>query len=162
MNDITKSVDTILFILDSNLKFQSIALLLNILETQPNHLQVLIFYVYDNEKDRLDYQELVNKCLTVFKFENKSKYIEVKFISIEDANSLTKTFEIIEGSPITHTAFLRLFFTRWLPHNVEKILYLDIDVLITSSFNELFRLDFTTPICAEICVPAALARGSHL
>jgi lipopolysaccharide biosynthesis glycosyltransferase len=162
MKGIRKSANTILLSLDSNLKFQSIALLLNILETQPDHLQVLIFYVYDNEKDRLDYQELVNKFLTEFKIENKNKCIEVKFISIKEANSLTKTFGIPDGSHITRTAFLRLFFTRWIPHNVEKILYLDIDIFITSSFNELFALDFSTPICAELSSPAALARGSHL
>lgn len=162
MNDIAKSVNAILLILDSNLKFQSIALLLNIIETQPNHVQVLILYVYDNEKDRLEYQELINKCLTTFKFENKSKYLEVRFISSEEANTLTKTFEIREGNPITRTAFLRLFFIRWIPHNIEKILYLDIDILVSSSFYELFSLDFTTPICAELNVPATLGRGSHL
>jgi lipopolysaccharide biosynthesis glycosyltransferase len=162
MNEIIKSVNAILFILDSNLRFQSIALLLNILETKPNDVKVLIFYVYDNEKDRLDYQELINKCLTTFKFENKSSYLEVKFISSKEADELTKTFEIRVSSPITRTAFLRLFLMRWIPTNVDKIVYLDIDILIVSSFEELFALDFTTPICAELNVPASLGRGSHL
>jgi lipopolysaccharide biosynthesis glycosyltransferase len=162
MKDTNRSKNAILIILDSNLKFQSIALLLNILETQPIGTRIQIFYVYDNESDLSEYIEMVLKTYKHFGFTGQREFLEIKSISTDEADEATKSFSIVEGNPITRTSFLRLFFTRWIPHNVEKILYLDIDIFITSSFNELFALDFSTPICAELSSPAALARGSHL
>ena len=149
-------------ILDSNLKFQSLALLLNILETQSPEARVVIFYVYDDNSDLQEYFQLVKETIFVFGFEHQKDLVEVKFISTEIADELTKDFALRSDFPITRTAFLRLFLTKWLPEDIETLLYVDVDILIKSNLQELFEKEFDTPICAELCFPRSLSRGEHL
>lgn len=54
------------------------------------------------------------------------------------------------GNWINVSFVLRLFASRILPNNVDKILYLDVDTLITSSIKELDEVEFDeeTAICA--------------
>ena len=156
-----KNQEAILFILDSNLKFQSIALLSNLLETQSLGRKILIFYVYDHEHDRKDYSRLLAKILNNFRKQEDTN-VHIEFISTEEADDLTKSFILRDDFPITRTAFLRLFLTRWLPPDIFTVLYIDIDILITKNIDELFNRKFSTPICAELNVPKSLARGDHL
>jgi len=158
----TKKSNAMLMILDSNLRFQSLALLLNILETQPAGLRIVIFYVYDNDSDLEEYLALVKKTLLFFGFDSQEEFVEVKSISTKMADDLTKNFTLRSDFPITTTTFLRLFLTKWLPEDIETLLYVDIDILIKSNLQELFEKEFNTPICAELCVPRSLSRGEHL
>lgn len=151
-----------MIILDSNLKFQSLALLLNILETQSPETRVVIFYVYDDDSDLQEYFELVKKTIFLFGFENQKDLVEVKFISTKTADELTKNFALRSDFPITRTSFLRLFLTKWLPEDIGNLLYIDVDILIKSNLKELFEKEFDTPICAELCFPGSLSRGEHL
>jgi lipopolysaccharide biosynthesis glycosyltransferase len=162
MLPISKETKSFLIILDSNLKFQSLALVLNLLETQGSGRRILIYYVYDSVDDKLEYRELVNSVYQSFGFSNQIEYLEIKAISNEEADELTKAFSIIEGNPITKTSFLRLFFTNWLPEDIERVIYLDIDVYVNSNLEELFNMTFSTPICAGLNVPSTLAIGDHL
>jgi lipopolysaccharide biosynthesis glycosyltransferase len=57
---------------------------------------------------------------------------------------------------------MRLFLENWVPIEIVKLLYLDIDILITKNIEELFATDFDTPICAVLNAPNGLARGEHL
>lgn len=154
--------NTFLIILDSNLKFQSLALILNLLETQTPGTGILIYYVYDNEDDKFEFRELVNSVYRAFGFMDQVLFLEIKFISNLEADKLTKEFSIIKGNPITRTTFLRLFFTNWLPGAVERIVYLDVDIYVNSNLEDLFSMTFPTPICAELNVPNSLAVGNHL
>ena len=158
----TKKSNSMLMILDSNLKFQSLALLLNILETQSAGLRIIIFYVYDDDSDLEEYLALVKKTLLFFGFGSQEEFVEVKSISTKMADDLTKNFELRSDFPITRTSFLRLFLSKWLPEDIQKLIYIDIDILIKSNLQELFEREFDTPICAELCVPVSLSRGEHL
>lgn len=151
-----------LLILDSNLRYQAIALLLNILETQSEGTRIEVFYVYDNEADLGTFVELINKMVSSFELNIGEDLVKVKSISRAEADDATSSFSIIAGNPITRTSFLRLFFTRWLSRDIDRILYLDIDILINSNLQELFEKKFSTPICAELNVPEDLAIGKHL
>ena len=151
-----------LIISDSNLKFQSLSLLLNIFETQKNKTQVFVFYVYDNLEDKNQYENLLVKMNATFTGIVYSGKTEVFYISKSEVDRLTTKFSIYENSYITRTAFLRLFMARWLPQHLEKVLYLDIDILIKEEIEELFDLSFDTPIFAEICTPKFLSNGGHL
>jgi lipopolysaccharide biosynthesis glycosyltransferase len=153
---------SILIILDSNLKFQSLALLVNILQTQPKDSRLVIFYVYDDPKDLQEYQDLIDAASKMFSSDQQKLIIDVKYISKDEANELTQTFRVPDRSPITRTAFLRLFFERWLPVDIQTVLYLDIDILINSNLEQLYYKEFSTVFCAELCVPHSLAIGSHL
>ena len=138
------------------------ALVVNILQTQPKDSRVVIFYVYDDSKDLQEYQDLVNAAAAMFSSTQQRLIINMKFISKNEANELTRTFRVPEGSPITRTAFLRLFFERWLPTDIKTVLYLDIDILINSNLEQLYNKEFSTVLCAELNVPNSLAIGSHL
>jgi lipopolysaccharide biosynthesis glycosyltransferase len=157
-----KNSDAFLMILDSNLKFQSLALILNILETQSSETRIVIFYVNDDDSDLQGYLALVKQTIFVFGFDYKKELVEVKFISTKIADELTKNFVLRSDFPITRTSFLRLFLTKWLPEDIETLLYIDVDILIKSNLQELFEKDFDTPICAELCFPRSLSRGEHL
>lgn len=157
-----KKSNAMLMILDSNLKFQSLALLLNILETQSVGTRIVIFYVYDDSTDLEEYLVLVKKTIVVYGFGSQTDLVEVKPISTKLADELTNDFVLRSDFPITRTAFLRLFLTRWLPGDIETLLYIDVDILIKSNIEELFEIEFDTPICAELCFPASLSRGEHL
>jgi lipopolysaccharide biosynthesis glycosyltransferase len=156
------STDAILIVLDTNLKFQSIALILNILETQPVGTRIFVVYVYDKKIDLIDYQELVNNTYKFFGFGSQRDFIEILFMEEDEVVKLTSSFAIPEGSHITRAAFLRLYISELLPSNIEKVLYLDIDILINSNLIELFNFHFLTPICAAINVPESLGKGQHL
>lgn len=158
----TKKSNAILMILDSNLKFQSLALLLNILETQSIGTRIVIFYVYDDSTDLEEYLLLVKRTIDVHGFRSQAELIEVRPISTKLADELTSGFALRSDFPITRTAFLRLFLTRWLPGDIKTLLYIDVDILIKSNIKELFEIEFDTPICAELCFPASLSRGEHL
>jgi lipopolysaccharide biosynthesis glycosyltransferase len=157
-----KNSDAFLMILDSNLKFQSLVLILNILETQSSETRIVIFYVNDDDSDLQGYLALVKQTIFVFGFDHKKELVEVKFISTKIADELTKNFVLRSDFPITRTSFLRLFLTKWLPEDIETLLYIDVDILIKSNLQELFEKDFDTPICAELCFPRSLSRGEHL
>ena len=151
-----------LIVLDTNLKFQSIALILNILETQPQRTRVIVIYVYEDEFDRIEYQTLIDSTYEKYGFAHQLEFIEIKFMEAKEANELTSCFSIPVGSHITSATFLRLYISELLPSDVEKVLYLDIDVMINSSLDDLFAMNFSTPICAELNVPRSLGRGEHL
>ena len=162
MRDVKKSTNAILISLDSNLKFQAIALVLNILETQPAGMRIIVFYIYDNEIDRLDFLELLDRTYKHFGFESQRESLETLFLQAKEVAELTSPFLIPAGSHITNATFLRLYISELLPNDVEKALYLDIDILINTNLENLFCLNFSTPICAAINVPDSLGRGEHL
>jgi lipopolysaccharide biosynthesis glycosyltransferase len=162
MKTYRNSRHSILIILDSNLKFQSLALVVNILQTQPKDSRLVVFYVYDDSNDLQEYQDLLNAATIMFSSTKQSLVIDIKFISKDEANDLTRMFRVPERSPITRTAFLRLFFERWLPKDIDIVLYLDIDILINSNLEQIYYKEFSTALCAELNVPNSLSIGSHL
>ena len=82
----------ILIILDSNLKFQSLALVVNILQTQTKDSRVVIFYVYDDSNDLQEYQDLVNAATKMFSTDQQRLIIDIQYISKDEVNELTPTF----------------------------------------------------------------------
>jgi lipopolysaccharide biosynthesis glycosyltransferase len=158
----SKSTEAILIVLDSNLRFQAASLILNILESQTDGTRIIVIYVYGDETDRLEFQRLVDGIYKYFKYDSQKDFIEIMFMKSEEAMGLTSCFGIPEGSHITSPTFLRLYISELLPSEIEIVLYLDIDILINSSLEPLFSLNFTTPICAELNVPKALGNGKHL
>ena len=151
-----------MIVLDSILRFQSIALILNILETQPGGTRIIVIYVNDDETDRLEFQALVDSTYKHFGFDSQKDFIKIQFMQASEVTKLTSCFAIPEGSYITSATFLRLYISELLPDTIKRVLYLDIDVLINSSLEALFSLKFATPICAVLNVPESLGNGEHL
>lgn len=73
-------------------------------------------------------------------FENSN--LNIHFIDIRD--SLLNTFPIGKTDYLSIAAYLRLFLPIVLPDYVDKVLYLDSDIIIQSSIIELFDIDISS------------------
>lgn len=66
---------------------------------------------------------------------------------------------------ISHAAYLRLFADRWLPEGIEKVIYLDSDLIVRESLTKLWDFDLGDNICLaapDIACPFIDARrGSN-
>lgn len=67
---------------------------------------------------------------------NRPKPIWIEAVNIEEI--INKTVHMDRGSL---TQYARLFISRLLPNNLERILYLDCDVIVNDSIEELWNLD---------------------
>lgn len=130
MNTIREKVN-ICFTIDNNyvkpLSCAIVSILKNIKETTDLHIFILEHNISDENK---------NKILSL-------KYIkdfEISFINIEP--SIFCNFPDFEGSYITKTAYFR-FLIADLLKDIDKILYLDCDVIVLSGIEELFIQDLT-------------------
>ena len=162
--EVTNS-NAFLLILDTNLKYQSLSLLLNLKETQLSaSTEVIVLYVYESLEDQVEYGNSIQKIEEFSKqtIKQDGLKVNVKFISKRESDQLTENFNMREESYITSTTFLRLFLSRWIPQNFKKILYLDIDILICEDLNLLFETNFETAICAVKGASDSLSRGEHL
>lgn len=66
---------------------------------------------------------------------NQMKNEEFHVYPIENLNSLLK---VTVPPTIAITSYARLFLTELLPESIDKILYLDCDIIVNQSLNELF------------------------
>lgn len=68
-----------------------------------------------------------------------SKYKkEVTLLAIDDI--ITKKFKV--DSYVSQAAYYRLFLSEILPDGIDKILYLDSDIVVTKNLDSLFELEF--------------------
>lgn len=71
--------------------------------------------------------------------EKLSKKITIHLINICDSE--IDNFPVVEKRyPIE--IYFRLFATKYLPENIDKILYLDTDIVVINSLKELYNMDF--------------------
>lgn len=65
----------------------------------------------------------------------------IQVLNIED--SLVENFPIKDTDHISRTAYCRLFAAEYLPKEVEKILYLDCDIIVNKSLIPLYETDIS-------------------
>ena len=71
--------------------------------------------------------------------ENLSKKITIHLINIPDSE--IDNFPVVEKRyPIE--IYFRLFATKYLPEDIDKILYLDTDIVVINSLQKLYDMDF--------------------
>ena len=83
--------------------------------------------------------------LTTFcqKFNTSIFFYNVDFSSIKD-------FPIKEKDHLSLAAYLRLFMSTLIPENIDKILYLDCDLIVTSSIKDLWETDINNVSVAAV------------
>lgn len=60
-----------------------------------------------------------------------------------------KNFPIEKNSPVTVETYFRILAVKYLPDNLDRVLYIDTDVLILQGISELFRIDLENfPVAA--------------
>jgi lipopolysaccharide biosynthesis glycosyltransferase len=153
-----------LIILDSNLKYQSLSLLLNLKESQRYSGKIYVLYVFESGYDKDEYGRLVTKLLefSAENLEQDSLDVEVIYVSNQESQVLTSDFILSENTKITSTTFLRLSLSKWLPRNLTQVLYLDIDILVKSCLKSLFDREYDSVLCAVKGGSYELSFGKHL
>lgn len=94
--------------------------------TSQNHF---VFYVLDDSIS--EYKK--NKAKETFLNYN----VEVKFLQVD--TSLIKNFYV--SGQLSRAAYLRLMMTEMLPATVEKVIYLDCDLLVLTDIEKLWNFD---------------------
>lgn len=112
------------------------------------HMCVTILSILDNNNENLCIHILTCDLSNENKSYISSLIIErnafVKFYDV-DVNTLKK-FSVgkLTGNPlISYAAYLRLFIPDLLPKDVDKVLYLDCDIVVINSLSELWNKDIS-------------------
>lgn len=97
------------------------------------------------------YNDLSNKNIKAIKDFFKEKEIgDVSFIKSLEELSVKMVLE-----HITETTFLRLFAPYYLDTNIDRILYLDYDIVCTNNISDFYNMDFedkTIIGCIDFCL----------
>ncbi|MEG0723403.1 MAG: glycosyltransferase family 8 protein [Akkermansia sp.] len=112
---------------------------------EPLHIFIMGNNLSDENKKRLEL------------FITSRKY----FIHYIEMNSMFKDFPV--GDAWTTATYYRLSLAECLPLNIDRVLYLDIDVVFARDVSELYHTDFDGNMLAAVettedVLPAALAR----
>ena len=111
---------------------------------QPLSVAIVSILMNAKKNDNLHFYILCNdvpECLKLKLQElKKIKNFEVDFFDI-DNNEFT-SFNLLKESHITLTAYSRMKLADLLP-DIDKIIYLDCDVIVKSSLNQLFNIDIS-------------------
>ena len=119
----------ILLAINNGYILQTKILLKSIMKSNPNEK----FSVYILNK------ELSNKEKETILESIKNSNIEINFIEIN--NSEIDNFPVYEKRyPVE--IYFRLFASKYLPNNIDKVLYLDVDTVVINSLKELYNMDF--------------------
>lgn len=112
-----------------------------------NQTEPITAYILHSELDDSDFQK-IQKAVEQFPIEIKPIRIDT---SIFDSRFPISTQWSLE-------AYYRLFLMELLPQDVDRILYIDVDIIINKSLSELYHVDFDgleLIACADMCgVPA--------
>lgn len=124
-----RNIMNILLAINNNYVEQTITLLSSIKE---NHTRdkINIFILNKDLK-----QKEKNKIKTCFNNTN----IYIKFITIND-NEINN-FPVLEKRyPVE--IYFRLFATKYLPKNIDRILYMDVDTIVINPLEDFYNMDF--------------------
>ena len=108
--------------------------ILSILDKNPNN--IIAFHVITCELSK-ENREYISSLLS-------EDHVSVKFYDV-DINILKK-FSVgkLTGNPnISYAAYLRLFIQDLLPLHIDKVLYLDCDIVVVNSMTELWHKDIS-------------------
>lgn len=107
---------------------------------------IMLTSLFENNKDSSIDVFILSTCDNgdFSKFTSLAKKYgqNIHVINIED--SLVENFPIKESDHISRTAYCRLFATEYLPKGIEKVLYLDCDIIVNKSLANLYETDIST------------------
>lgn len=109
---------------------QLIKLLRSIEITHKN--QVINVYVINRALEKLDYEKILEHFIDNIN-------IKINFIKI-DSKEINNMPVYEKRYPVE--IYYRLFAVKYLPKNINRILYLDVDTIVINSLNELYNMDF--------------------
>lgn len=102
----------------------------------------LIFHIYVLSFD-LSKENKGNIASWVTKNANEITFIDVK-------KDLFQNFPIFDEGYISPATYLRLFIPSLLPQHIDKVLYLDSDIIVNTNIDELLNTDISTNTLAAV------------
>lgn len=108
--------------------------ILSILDKNPNEDIAFHIITCELSKENKEYiYSLLIRCHASVKFYD----VDIKTLKKFSVGKLT-------GNPnISYAAYLRLFITDLLPQNIDKVLYLDCDIVVINSLIDLWNMDIS-------------------
>ena len=88
-------------------------------------------------------------------FNRKFKDFEINFVTI-DEKKLAFADTVVTNCYLNLTTYFRLLLTDLLPKDVEKVLYLDCDLVVLNDINELYKNDIN-----DFCAGGVIDRLEH-
>jgi lipopolysaccharide biosynthesis glycosyltransferase len=138
------------------------SLIVNLGLTQRKPLKVILIYFASDMSTTENFIELINNTRHLLENEKSLVSLEYRIVETLEFDDLVGEFGVPQNSHITKTAYLRYFLDLFTDENSQKLLYLDIDVLVRKDISELFDLNFDEVIAASLASPKHMAYGEHL
>lgn len=122
-----------------------------------NPCKRIIYYVIATKLTNSDYDVLLQ-------LEKINKNLKIHFIEFSSSNKVFKYIseminKTLVGSHLTEASYIRLFLTELLPNEVNKVLYLDSDIICQGSIEDLFDIDlaaYNSPVAGVSDISAEL------
>jgi lipopolysaccharide biosynthesis glycosyltransferase len=108
--------------------------ILSLIDKNPK--EVIVFHVITCELSK-ENREYIDSLLI-------EDHVSVKFYDVDI--KILKKFSVgkLTGNPdISYAAYLRLFIPDLLPQNIDKVLYLDCDIVVINSLTDLWNMDIS-------------------
>jgi lipopolysaccharide biosynthesis glycosyltransferase len=118
----------VVFSLDANYIQHFCVAITSLLENNLKNIE-RIFLITDIDKKQL---------VKTFSFILTKYYKTIVYLKIDD--SIIKKFRV--DSHISQAAYYRLFLPEILPNDIDKVLYLDSDIVVNEYLDSLFQLEF--------------------
>lgn len=123
--------------LDSNYMRYTYVMLTSLFENQPENLDIHIFLLQSNLTDRE--KKYLEKLVNFFK--GTLHWLHIDHSNFPKSSLLTANWPL--------ASYYRLMLQDILPEEIDRILYLDVDIIINKSLLELYNTDFEeNALCA--------------
>ena len=119
-------------------------ILVTINEQYVNQLNILLSSIQKSNKNEKFNIYILNKELDEKQIEEIKKGLDLKRFDINDIKisetEISKLPVYEQRYPIE--VYFRIFATKYLPNDIDRVLYLDADTLVINDLNELYNMDF--------------------
>ncbi|WP_114751775.1 glycosyltransferase family 8 protein [Pleomorphovibrio marinus] len=126
------------------------------------HFCVAVTSLLENNLKIINKIFLINDIENNFSLNQTIKFINkkynIKIINIFFDTSLVKNFKI--DGHITHASYYRIFLTELLPRDVERVLFLDSDVIVNGCIKYFLSLNFQPDVANNL--PKILHQKSNI
>ncbi len=142
---------TIVAATDSHYAILLAALIKSIEETVKPGQKIDVYVIDDHIKSsvRLRLEQSINKDITTLVFKPTDQIIP-KGITLP-----------LDKSSYPLTIYLRLFIPHFIPEDVEKVLYLDVDMIVRKDLATLFATDLGDNVVAAVQDPRLMTFDNH-
>lgn len=109
-----------------------------------NNVKVFLFGENVSEKNQCKLREVADDTHVAFQYVDMTEKIE----KLKESKKVT---ELNNQYGSSYATYGRLFIAEFLPHDIDRVLYIDCDTLVLGSVGELFELDLKGKTLGMVC-----------